>query len=137
MCVLSVDPASISSLFTSLGLPGPRARLYARLTALAAFFAARSPSTSPFHEPRLNPSSDGWPGSETTIEYHILASLNPPATPRRPREIVSFVAEDVPDAIERLVQAYLVRRESADEPFIAAYRRIGDAPFKEALYGAN
>ena len=27
------------------------------------------------------------------------------------------------------------RRESADEPFIAAYRRIGDAPFKEALYG--
>ncbi len=46
-----------------------------------------------------------------------------------------FVAEDVPNAIERLVDAYLARRESADEPFIAAYRRIGEAPFKEALYG--
>jgi sulfite reductase (NADPH) hemoprotein beta-component len=48
-----------------------------------------------------------------------------------------FVAEDVPDAIERLVETYLARRESADEPFIAAYRRIGDAPFKEALYGVQ
>ena len=48
-----------------------------------------------------------------------------------------FVVEDVPDAIERLVDTYLARRESADEPFIAAYRRIGEAPFKEALYGAQ
>jgi sulfite reductase (NADPH) hemoprotein beta-component len=46
-----------------------------------------------------------------------------------------FVAEDVPDAIERLVDTYLSRRESPAEPFIAAYRRLGDAPFKEALYG--
>jgi sulfite reductase (NADPH) hemoprotein beta-component len=46
-----------------------------------------------------------------------------------------FVAEDVPDAIERLVETYIARRESADEPFIAAYRRLGEAPFKEALYG--
>jgi sulfite reductase (NADPH) hemoprotein beta-component len=48
-----------------------------------------------------------------------------------------FVAEDVPDAIERLVDTYISRRESADEPFIAAYRRLGEAPFKEALYGAQ
>jgi len=48
-----------------------------------------------------------------------------------------FVAEDVPDAIERLVETYIARRESAAEPFIAAYRRLGDAPFKEALYGAQ
>ncbi|RYE08804.1 MAG: nitrite/sulfite reductase [Hyphomicrobiales bacterium] len=48
-----------------------------------------------------------------------------------------FVAEDVPDAIERLVEAYIARRETADEPFIAAYRRLGEAPFKEALYGAQ
>jgi sulfite reductase (NADPH) hemoprotein beta-component len=48
-----------------------------------------------------------------------------------------FVAEDVPDAIERLVEAYIERRESDDEPFIAAYRRLGDAPFKEALYGSG
>ncbi len=46
-----------------------------------------------------------------------------------------FAAEEVPDAIERLVDTYIARRESADEPFIVAYRRLGDAPFKEALYG--
>jgi sulfite reductase (NADPH) hemoprotein beta-component len=47
-----------------------------------------------------------------------------------------FVAEAVPDAVERLVDAYIARRESPDEPFIAAFRRLGEAPFKEALYGA-
>ncbi|GGA47481.1 nitrite/sulfite reductase [Pelagibacterium lentulum] len=46
-----------------------------------------------------------------------------------------FVAEEVPSAIERLVDAYIAKRETEDEPFIAAYRRLGDAPFKEALYG--
>jgi sulfite reductase (NADPH) hemoprotein beta-component len=46
-----------------------------------------------------------------------------------------FVAEDVPAAIERLVDAYIARRESPAEPFIDAFRRIGKEPFKEALYG--
>ncbi|WMT85747.1 nitrite/sulfite reductase [Pelagibacterium sp. 26DY04] len=46
-----------------------------------------------------------------------------------------FVAEEVPSAIERLVDAYIARRASEDETFISAYRRLGDAPFKEALYG--
>ncbi len=46
-----------------------------------------------------------------------------------------FVADDVPAAIERLVDAYLARRESPSEPFIDAFRRIGREPFKEALYG--
>ena len=41
----------------------------------------------------------------------------------------------MPDAIERLVNKYIETRESADEPFIEAYRRLGEAPFKEALYG--
>jgi sulfite reductase (NADPH) hemoprotein beta-component len=48
-----------------------------------------------------------------------------------------FVAEDVPGAIEKLVDTYLARRTSQAETFIDAYRRLGDAPFKEALYGAN
>jgi sulfite reductase (NADPH) hemoprotein beta-component len=48
-----------------------------------------------------------------------------------------FVAEAVPDAIERLVDAYIARRTGPDESFIAAVRRLGDAPFKEALYGAG
>ena len=46
-----------------------------------------------------------------------------------------LVAEDVPDAIEKLVDFYLGQRTSADETFITAYRRLGEAPFKEALYG--
>ncbi|AKR56227.1 sulfite reductase [Youhaiella tibetensis] len=48
-----------------------------------------------------------------------------------------FEADAVPDAIERLVDTYVSRRESPAETFIAAFRRLGDAPFKEALYGAG
>ena len=46
-----------------------------------------------------------------------------------------FEAEAVPGAIETLVDTYLARRQNADETFIQAYRRLGEAPFKEALYG--
>jgi len=46
-----------------------------------------------------------------------------------------FEAENVPDAIERLVDFYISQRVSAEESFIDAYRRLGEAPFKEALYG--
>ncbi|MBI4920595.1 MAG: nitrite/sulfite reductase [Devosia nanyangense] len=46
-----------------------------------------------------------------------------------------FAAEEVPDAIERLIDTYIARRETPDEPFIAAFKRLGEAPFKEALYG--
>ena len=37
--------------------------------------------------------------------------------------------------IEKLVDFYIAQRTSEDETFIAAYRRLGEAPFKEALYG--
>jgi sulfite reductase (NADPH) hemoprotein beta-component len=46
-----------------------------------------------------------------------------------------FEAEKVPEAVERLVDTYIARRETPNEPFIAAFRRLGEAPFKEALYG--
>jgi sulfite reductase (NADPH) hemoprotein beta-component len=46
-----------------------------------------------------------------------------------------FLPEEVPNAIERLVETYLQKREGQHEPFIAAFRRLGEAPFKEALYG--
>ena len=45
-----------------------------------------------------------------------------------------FAAEEVPDAIERIVATYLELRQDADESFIDVYRRIGDRPFKEKLY---
>jgi sulfite reductase (NADPH) hemoprotein beta-component len=45
-----------------------------------------------------------------------------------------FAYDDVVPAIERLVEAYLDVRHSPDETFIEAYRRLGPAPFKAALY---
>ena len=48
-----------------------------------------------------------------------------------------FPMEEVVPAIDRVIDAYLELRESADEPFIDTYRRLGVAPFKAALYPAN
>ena len=45
-----------------------------------------------------------------------------------------FPAEQVVPAIDRLLRAYLEVREDASERFIDAYRRLGQAPFKAALY---
>ncbi|MEQ3626809.1 MAG: nitrite/sulfite reductase [Celeribacter sp.] len=45
-----------------------------------------------------------------------------------------FSAEEIVPAIERLVLAYVEQRESAEETFIEAFRRLGMAPFKAALY---
>ena len=45
-----------------------------------------------------------------------------------------FAAEDLLPAIERLIRAYLTLREDASETFLQAYRRLGVAPFKAALY---
>jgi sulfite reductase (NADPH) hemoprotein beta-component len=48
-----------------------------------------------------------------------------------------FAAEEVTDAIETIVDTYLSLRTGPDEHFLAAYRRLGAAPFKEALYGSE
>ena len=45
-----------------------------------------------------------------------------------------FPAEEVVPAIDRLVDAYLELRETPEERFIDAYRRLGNGPFKAALY---
>jgi sulfite reductase (NADPH) hemoprotein beta-component len=45
-------------------------------------------------------------------------------------------AADVPDAVEAIVNAYLAQR-SAGERFIDTYRRVGAAPFKEAIYAGH
>ncbi len=47
----------------------------------------------------------------------------------------SFSADDVPDAIERLIEVYLERRDSDAERFIDVVHRIGVTPFKERVYG--
>ncbi|MBD8892221.1 nitrite/sulfite reductase [Roseibium litorale] len=48
-----------------------------------------------------------------------------------------FSSEEVVDAIETLVDTYLGLRTSKEETFLDAYRRVGDDPFKEALYGTG
>ncbi|MEZ5912008.1 MAG: nitrite/sulfite reductase [Paracoccaceae bacterium] len=45
-----------------------------------------------------------------------------------------FAYDEITDAIERLVRAYLDLRESTRETFLDAYRRLGAEPFKAALY---
>ena len=48
-----------------------------------------------------------------------------------------FLADQVPDAIETIVDTYLAVRRDPAEPFLLALRRVGEAPFKEALYGTR
>jgi sulfite reductase (NADPH) hemoprotein beta-component len=47
----------------------------------------------------------------------------------------SFTAEDVPDAVETIVDTYLKLRREPGETFVQAYRRLGKIPFRDALYG--
>ncbi|OCX67201.1 sulfite reductase [Thioclava sp. SK-1] len=46
-----------------------------------------------------------------------------------------FAYDEVVPAVERLLKTYLEKRETAEETFLDAYRRLGADPFKEALYG--
>jgi sulfite reductase (NADPH) hemoprotein beta-component len=45
-----------------------------------------------------------------------------------------FDPDGIVDAVEKVVDTYLELRASAQEPFLAAYARLGAAPFKDALY---
>ena len=60
-----------------------------------------------------------------------------PAAPAALGRVIgrSFAAEEVPDAIERLIEVYLERRDSDAERFVDVVHRIGVAPFKERVYG--
>jgi len=46
-----------------------------------------------------------------------------------------FRAEAVPEAIDTIISTYLANRNEGED-FLATWRRVGAAPFKEALYGA-
>ena len=48
-----------------------------------------------------------------------------------------FSTDDVVDAVETVVDTYIGLRKSGDEDFLSAYRRVGMAPFKKALYERN
>jgi sulfite reductase (NADPH) hemoprotein beta-component len=46
----------------------------------------------------------------------------------------ALTTDEIGPAVERAVRAYLALRSSSDEPFLATYRRLGPAPFAEAVY---
>ena len=48
-----------------------------------------------------------------------------------------FAYTEIVPAIERIIGAYLAVREAPSETFLQAYRRVGFAPFKTALYGSE
>ncbi|MFZ1962611.1 MAG: nitrite/sulfite reductase [Roseiarcus sp.] len=45
-----------------------------------------------------------------------------------------FSSETIVEAVETVVETYMARRLGPEEDFLAAFRRVGVAPFKEALY---
>lgn len=46
----------------------------------------------------------------------------------------ALTEEEIAPAVERVLETYVALRESADEHFLAVYRRVGPQPFKEAVY---
>ena len=48
----------------------------------------------------------------------------------------SFSSEEIVDAVESLVEVYIAQRHSG-ERFLDTYRRVGQTPFKDRLYGAH
>jgi sulfite reductase (NADPH) hemoprotein beta-component len=47
----------------------------------------------------------------------------------------AFTADEIVDAIDDVLKVYLENREDELETFLTTYRRLGQAPFKEKLYG--
>ncbi|MGE3366592.1 MAG: nitrite/sulfite reductase [Rhizobiaceae bacterium] len=48
-----------------------------------------------------------------------------------------FGPDEITDAIEKIVDTYLTVRTDRSEKFLETYRRVGPAPFKEALYASE
>ena len=48
-----------------------------------------------------------------------------------------FGPDEIVDAVETIVETYLGLRTDSSEKFLDAYRRVGPAPFKEALYAGE
>ncbi len=48
-----------------------------------------------------------------------------------------FSTDEIVDAVETLINTYLSIRTNRDETFIEVFNRLGEQPFKEALYGTR
>jgi sulfite reductase (NADPH) hemoprotein beta-component len=47
----------------------------------------------------------------------------------------AFTGDEIVGAIGDVLEVYLENREDEEEDFLTTYRRIGQTPFKERLYG--
>ncbi|MBL4907738.1 MAG: hypothetical protein JKX94_09835, partial [Sneathiella sp.] len=47
----------------------------------------------------------------------------------------AFLADEIVDAVGTVLEVYTENRVDPEETFLATYRRLGPAPFKEKLYG--
>ncbi len=70
------------------------------------------------------------------VEYYQITLGGSSATDASIGTILGpgFAGEEVPDAIETIVNTYMSIRANADETFLDVVRRTGHTPFKEALY---
>ena len=70
------------------------------------------------------------------VEYYQITLGGSSATDASIGTILGpgFSGEEIPDAIETIVNTYLYIRTSKDETFLDVVRRTGHTPFKEALY---
>ena len=68
-------------------------------------------------------------------EYYQITLGGSPAEDAAVGKIIgpAFSSDVVVDAVEAIVDVYLALRQD-DESFIDAYRRVGEAPFKQRLY---
>ncbi|MBY0611722.1 MAG: hypothetical protein K2P80_06020, partial [Beijerinckiaceae bacterium] len=75
--------------------------------------------------PGTIPAADQWDETGFNIRRFEPPRLGP-----------GFAADDVPDAVVKIVDVFKAAR-TGDESFMDTYRRIGVEPFKEALYDAH
>lgn len=72
-------------------------------------------------------------------EFYQITLGGSPKDDAQIGEIVgpAFAASEVADAVETIVETYLKLRKAPSETFLAAYRRLGKAPFHAAIYGED
>jgi sulfite reductase (NADPH) hemoprotein beta-component len=68
--------------------------------------------------------------------YQLLLGGNPDQNAQIGSVIgPGFSYEDIPAAVETVVNTYIQIRKNQDETFLETYERVGKEPFKEVLYG--
>ncbi len=65
-------------------------------------------------------------GGDATLDTSIGKIIGP-----------AFAYDDIVEAVECVINKYMVIRQDKGETFLQTYRRVGELPFKDALYAIN